>query len=88
MSKKNPHIIKKADEASFNCTINSPELVAFLSSVIPPMWKLLRQMVQVIADTLKKYPNRRVLHLARHGSPRTRKKNVKRIVRFYRRRNR
>ena len=81
--KENPHIIKAADEASFTCEINSPGLAAFLNSHLTPEVKLLAKMIDVIADALRKYPNRRVLHLATHGSPRVRKKNVKRLVRYY-----
>ena len=70
--KVNPHI-KRAVDAF--CEV-VPQIVQAIVEVLPVI-------IEATADVLKKYPNRRVVHLALHGKPRTRKKNWKRILRYY-----
>lgn len=80
--KENPYI-KAAEEVTLTGAISPETATAFVELFVKPMAKVLAQMVQAIADVLRKYPNRRVVHLALHGRPRTRKKNTKRIARYF-----
>lgn len=70
--KVNPHI-KRAVDAF--CEV-APQIVQAIVEVLPVI-------IEATADVLKTYPNHRVTHLALHGKPRTRKKNWKRILRYY-----
>ena len=75
--KENPHLIKRAVDAFCEAI---PQIVQAFVDVLP--------IIKAFADEFTKYPNRRVLHLAtRHPDPLVRKKNMKRIARYYRRRN-
>ena len=40
-------------------------------------------MVELYKKMISVYPNKRVVYLAGHGSRRTRKKNMKRIIKYY-----
>ncbi len=54
--------------------------------LIPTIETLIEKIVPVVTQVtetiLRKYPNKRVVHLALHGKPRVRKKNIKRITRY------
>ena len=55
------------------------------STIIPTMERLytiLTPVVKTFTEGFLQYPNKRVLYLARHGNWRTRKKNIKRIVKW------
>lgn len=50
---------------------------------IVPVIKLVGEAVTNICERIKNgYPNKRVVHLATHGKPRVRKKNMRRIMKW------
>ena len=59
-----------------------------LSPIIEALSEALRPVIKAIADVLEQiinlYPNKRVIHLAKHGKGRTKKKNINRILKWYR----
>lgn len=71
-----------AKEASVTGTIDSPECAAFLEA-LPQIVQALVNILPCIFEAIFNYPNRRVVHLALHGKPRTRRKNMRRILRYY-----
>ena len=89
--KENPHLQRSDLNADF------PELalcIEKLAEMIPPIIEtiveLLPLYIGAIRDlserTLTLYPNKRVLHLAKHGKKaRTRKKNINRIKKHFER---
>ena len=44
---------------------------------------LMRQIYEFYKKMISVYPDKRVVYLATHGSRRTRKKNMKRIIKYY-----
>ena len=83
LPKENPYI-KAAEEASLTGTINieteeAREALRKLTAIVEAALRVF----SIMWETIKNAPNRRVIHLAAHGSPRVRKKNVKRLVRHY-----
>lgn len=53
--------------------------LAAVAAAAVKMAKTLQPIIKAIGD----YPNKRVIHLAKHGKPRTRKKNIKRILKYF-----
>lgn len=58
-----------------------------LQPIIEEIAAALKPVIKAIADVLEQiinlYPNKRVIYLAKHGKERTRKKNVKRILKWF-----
>jgi hypothetical protein len=87
--KENPYI-KAAEEASFTGTINieteeAREAMRKVTAIAEAAARVFSQVWETVKKMVDSCTNRRVLYLATHGSPRVRKKNVKRLVRYYRR---
>lgn len=60
-----------------------PAIQHIIDGIVPLIEPLAEQIVQVWEETLKLYPNKRVVHLAlHHPKARVRKKNVNRIVKW------
>lgn len=55
------------------------KLVEKIKECLPPVLKVITD----IFEAINLYPNKRVIYLATHGKGRTRKKNVKRILKWY-----
>lgn len=62
------------------------EKIKAFAEAIQEIFKTVSDVVQPILEAVIKiiqyYPNKRVKHLAAHGRPRTRKKNINRIIRW------
>lgn len=58
------------------------EAVGKIAQLALDYTKLIAEMNEIIIDT---YPHKRVIHLAKHGKPRTRKKNINRIAKDFKR---
>ena len=58
-------------------------------SIIENLANTLKPIIKAVADLCEQiinlYPNKRVIYLATHGKPRTRKKNINRISKYYKR---
>ena len=74
--------------------IPAEEQLALLSEAFKPVVKAIESLIPAITAVAKAaekigkrimqaYPNKRVLHLALHGKRRTRKKNMKRIIKYF-----
>ena len=57
-------------------------LVKMISDALPSLFDTLGDVMEQIINL---YPNKRVIHLAKHGKRRTRKKNINRILKYYKR---
>lgn len=64
-------------------TEDTKEALRNLSEMAEAMGRVFEQVMKVVKKMVGTCPNRRVVYLATHGSPRVRKKNTKRIVRYY-----
>ena len=75
-------------------TIPLEEQLALLSEAFKPVVKAIESLIPAIKAVatvalifgkkiMQEYPNKRVLHLALHGKRRTRKKNMKRITKYF-----
>lgn len=53
--------------------------------VINNIGPICSQITGAIAQVIDQYPNKRVIHLAKHGKQRTRKKNINRITKYFER---
>jgi hypothetical protein len=88
--KVNPYI-KAAEEASITCvttlTEETREALRTLTATVEAVIHVASQVWGITKKMFESCPSRRVVHLVTHGSPRVRKKNVKRLVRYYRRMN-
>lgn len=58
------------------------EMISFLIKNALPICKEISAVIQRLID---QYPNKRVIHLAKHGKQRTRKKNINRIKKYFER---
>jgi hypothetical protein len=56
-----------------------------LTPIVNIATEAVKILIEIHNEALRVYPNRRVVYLAKHGSPRVRKKNLKRIYNNYRR---
>ena len=82
-------VIKARDEL---LELLRPAIQAFADALTPIIKELaayLPSFIEATVDVLGKiinlYPNKRVIYLATHGKPRTRKKNMKRILKYFER---
>lgn len=57
-------------------------IIEAIAETLRPTIKAIGELTEQIIDL---YPNKRVLHLAKHGKPRTRKKNINRIIKYFER---
>ena len=58
-------------------------LANMIKEVIEPLIENIVPVVKKVSETiLRLYPNKRVVHLALHGNPRVKKKNIKRITKW------
>lgn len=75
-------------------TLKAAEAIATLAAAVKtlqPIFKTiaetLQPIIKTIGDLLEQivniYPNKRVIHLAKHGKGRTKKKNINRILKWY-----
>lgn len=58
------------------------ELARQLAAIIEKVVERVRVIADYLTDILKQFPNKRVLHLAKYGKGRVRKKNINRIKRW------
>lgn len=70
--------IKEAFEPVFTA------LNEVIKKIIPFANKLAETVLKFGAAVISEYPNKRVSYLALHGKPRVRKKNMRRIMKWYR----
>lgn len=57
--------------------IDAVQTLAATNEIFNTLWPIAKR----VAELYSLYPNKRVKHLALHGNPRTRKKNMRRIAR-------
>lgn len=55
-------------------------IIEAIAETLRPTIKAIGELTEQIIDL---YPNKRVIHLAKHGKPRVRKKNIKRILKYF-----
>ena len=79
------YIVPQSAEFTVEVTLTAEasEALRKLAATAEAAWSAFKRIVETIKDMVDNYPNRRVVYLAAHGKPKTRKKNVKRIVRYY-----
>ena len=56
-----------------------------LAPIVNIATETFKRVSEIHNEALRVFPNRRVVYLAKHGSPRVRKKNLKRIYKYFRR---
>lgn len=80
-----PRIIAEPQGFTGTITLTEEAAEAFrkIAAIAEAAWRVLKQVIETFKEMVDTCPNRRVVHLAMHGSPRVRKKNIKRIVRYY-----
>lgn len=85
-----PCIVKPEtlESATFTGTIElteeASEKLRQLAATVEALWPVIKQALESVKEMMDFCPNRRVVHLAiRHGDPLVRKKNLKRIERYY-----
>lgn len=54
-----------------------------IKNVTPILAKIVKWAKSTCEQILETYPNKRVLHLAKYGKPRVRKKNRRRIMKWF-----
>lgn len=62
-----------------NISKYNEEVAQQLAAIICRVADRVREIVAAYMSIINKYPNKHVLHLAKHGKGRVRKKNIKRI---------
>ncbi len=60
-----------------------PVINAMVDNLIPAIKEIANAALKLGKRIMQEYPNKRVLHLALHGKRRTRKKNMKRIKKYF-----
>lgn len=75
-------LFKKTAE---NLRVAFSTLAETVTAVINNIGPLFSQLTGAIAQIIDAYPNKRVIHLAKHGKRRTRKKNINRIIKYFER---
>ena len=68
-------------ELPFN-NADMERLVEDISKKIEPLIKTIMEVARICVEKILSYPNKRVLHLVKHGKPRVRKKNMRRIIKW------
>ena len=69
--------------AVFNKVCNALDCVtSAINNLLPTITKVAAGIGELYKNILTNYPNKRVVHLAKHGKRLTRKKNAKRISRW------
>lgn len=68
---------------SIELTEEASDALRSLAVIAEAVEHVFKQVMKVLKKMVDTCPNRRVVHLAKHGSPRVRKKNAKRLVRYY-----
>lgn len=77
--------IKKTIVPAFQNIVDAliPAIQHIIDGIVPLIGPLAEQIVQEWKETLKLYPNKRVVHLAlHHPKARVRKKNMNRIIKY------
>ena len=70
--------------ASITLTDESAEALRNLTATAEAAWRVFKQTMELVKKMCDVYPHRRSKYLAaHHGDPLVRKKNVKRITRYY-----
>ena len=65
---------------------NYERIVIAIKDICDWLFPIVKHAIEIAADALTQYPNKRVVHLALHGKKsRTRKKNLHRIYKDLRR---
>ena len=54
-----------------------------VKEMLPTIKKVAEIVTDFWNDILSAYPNKRVVHLAKYGKPRVRKKNMRRIIKWF-----
>ena len=54
-----------------------------IEAIAETLWPTIKALVELTEQMIDLYPNKRVVHLAKHGKPRVRKKNIKRILKYF-----
>lgn len=79
-------IVQPEQEFTASITLNeeATEALRRLKKTVEKAWKVITDVMARLVMMLDNYPNRCVVHLARHHrDPLVRKKNAKRIARYY-----
>lgn len=71
---------KKYSKEQFITSYNT--LATAIEKMIPVIKKVAKGICEFANSVIKLYPNKRVVHLAKHGKGRTRKKNIHRIYKW------
>lgn len=77
--KENPYL-----KPAVNISVDFTSLIEGIKQLTAAFEKMV-EAVKECERSLNTYPNKRVIYLATHGKPRTRKKNIKRIKKYFER---
>ena len=71
------------EKATARCAEMCQAMANYAKQVVDKLFPILKSCADLVAEALKTFPNRRIVHLALYSkNPRTRKKNRKRIIKW------